>query len=259
VINGTTFNVTALSNTLIVNVADGFVNQTNSGVLLDFNPTLVQIQATDADGAVVNYYVLVPSATAIVIKDLTTDHLKVGTIIKLGENHKVKIVRVEEDFKKNVTIVSASLMVDGNKTGLSISLKNEGNLAFRVFGITLHGEFETTQTFEKQSDKHDETSVKVHAETLSFKVDGSSLIPLFGIGQAWASGNNNRGNEDKTSSSLTLQPGESVTLTFNGVIALETGNQNAKHAKVITPVEGNVYTLRLAGEGYQTLSVTATS
>ena len=40
VINGTTYNVTTLSNTLVVSVANSQINQTLSGVLVDFNPTL---------------------------------------------------------------------------------------------------------------------------------------------------------------------------------------------------------------------------
>jgi hypothetical protein len=55
VVNGATYNVTALSNTLVVSVANSQVNQTLSGVLVDFNPTLVQIQATDANGNLVYY------------------------------------------------------------------------------------------------------------------------------------------------------------------------------------------------------------
>lgn len=264
-INGATYNVTALSNTLVINVADGHINQTLSGVLVDFNPTLVQIQATDANGTLVDYYVLVPSATAVVIKDLDEAQLEVGTIVKLRENHRIKLVQVEEEFKKNVTIVSGSLSVNGNATGLSVTLKNNGDFAFRVFGLTLHGEFNVTQTLKERGDKgggHDvsETTTKVHPATIPFKVNGSSLVPLFGT--EWEHddehGRHNHGSSEL--SSLTLQPGDSVTLTFSGVIALQPGRVLGEHpSMVITPEVGSSYTLRLMGEGFQTFNVMATA
>lgn len=258
VINETSYNVTALSNTLVVNVADGYVNKTLSGVLLDFNPTLVQIQANDVEGAVVDYYVLVPSATALFVKDLSDAQLRVGTIVQLGEDQRIRLVSVEEEFKKNVTIVSASLTVEGETTALSVALKNEGDFAFRIFGITLHGEFKTTQTYKKHGNR-EETTVKVHSETIPFRVSEGSLVPLFGTGHQFQNDGNGHDDEDPTLTSLTLQPGETITLAFNGVIALQLGKQDAKHAKVITPIVDGSYTLRLTGEGFQTLSITATS
>lgn len=267
VVNGATYNVTALSNTLVINIADGHVNQTLSGVLLDFNPTLVQIQATDANGTLVDYYVLVPSATAIVIKDLSEDQLRVGTIVKIGENNRVRLIHVEDEFEKNVTIVSASLSVNGNATKLSVTLKNEGDYAFRVFGLTLHGEFNATRTWERgawerhhHGDEHgwqgmfEEIYEAVHPKTIPFKVNGSSLVPLFGTGHEHPFEH----EHDNELSALTLQPGENATLTFSGVIALQPENDDVDHpAIVITPIVGNNYTLRLMGEGFQTFNVTA--
>lgn len=265
VINGTPYDVTALSSTLVVNVADGYVNQTLSGVLLDFNPTLVQIQATDADGTLVNYYVLVPSATAVVINDLSEAQLRVGTIVKLGEHHRIRLIHVKEEFNKDVTIVSASLLVNNNVTTLSATLKNEGDYAFRVFGLTLHGEFNASRTWERnmweryhQGIAHEWQGMfenileRFHPSTLPFKISGSELLPLFGTYRE-------RNHEDIGFSSLTLQPGESAPLTFSGVIALQTGLDSDNPAMVITPVVGENYTLRLMGEGFQTFSVTATS
>ena len=263
VVNGVTYNVTALSSTLVIKVADGLVNQTLSGVLLDFNPTLVQIQATDANGTLVDYYVLVPSATAVVIKDLSEDQLRVGTIVKIGENHKVRLMRVQEEFKNNVTVVSASLSINGNATALSVTLKNEGNFAFRVFGLTLHGEFNATRNWEKKAwEKHHrgnehewkgikDTVEKIHPQTIPFKVNGSSLVPLFGTHRE------HDDSQDMKLSALTLQPGGSATLTFSGVIALQTEHDDIENpAMVITPIASENYTLRLMGEGFQTFSVT---
>jgi hypothetical protein len=257
VVNGTMYNVTALSNTLVVSVANSQVNQTLSGVLIDFNPTLVQIQATDTNGTLVYYYVLVPSATATIVTDLSREQTTVGTIVELGENNRARLVHVVEGFSKNVTIVSASLSVNGNVTRLSVTIKNEGNVTFRIFGLTLHGEFNATRTWEtiKQGHMLREVIVeRIHPDTIPFKANGSSLIPLFGDQDQEHGGE----HEDVAISSLSLQPGQSATLSFSGVITLQPGIMTGP-AMVVTPIVGDNYTVRLMGEGFQTFNVTATS
>jgi hypothetical protein len=259
VVGGVMYNVTALSDTLVVSVKNSQVNQTLSGVLIDFNPTLVQIQATDANGTLVYYYVLVPSATAMIIGDLSREQIKVGTIVELGQNNRVKLVHVVEEFSKNVTIVSASLSVNGNVTTLSVTIRNDGNFTFRAFGLTLHGEFNATRTWEKDEDDDmdHETIEKIHPKTIPFKLNGSSLIPLFGDRDDHK---HDGEHEDMELTSLTLQPGQNVTLSFSDVIALQPEKDFMKHpAMVVTPIVGGNYTIRLMGEGFQTFDVTATS
>ena len=256
VINAQTNNVTSLSDTFVVKVANGAVNKTLSGVLIDFNPTLVQIQASDENDITVYYYVLVPSANAMIVNDITSEHVKVGTIIQIGDNNRVQLVRVKEDFSKNLTIVSATLTVNGNATGLSVTLKNEGIVTFRVFGLTLHGEFNTTQNWGVKAfggGWHEEHRVRIHPETIPFKLNGTSLIPLYGILRE----HDEHGNPF---SSVTIKPGETLTLNFSGVIALYTGWKNDQNPLLtITPIVDGNYTLRLMGEGFQTFTVKATS
>ena len=253
VINAQTYNVTSLSDTFVVKVANGAVNKTLSGVLIDFNPTLVQIQASDENDTTVYYYVLVPSANAMIVNDITSEHVKVGTIIRIGDNNRVQLVRVKEDFSKNLTIVSAALTVNGNATGLSVTLKNEGDVTFRVFGLTLHGEFNTTTNWRAKMLRggwHEECRVRIHPETIPFKLSGTSLIPLYG----------NAGEHVNPFSSVTIKSGETLTLNFSGVIALYTGWKNDQNPLfAITPIVDGNYTLRLMGEGFQTFTVEATS
>ncbi len=251
VVNEQTYNVTSLSDTFVVKVVNGAVNKTLSGVLIDFNPTLVQIQASDENDTTVFYYVLVPSANAMIVNDITSAHVRVGTIIEIGENNRVRLVRVKEDFSKNLTIVSATLTVNGNTTGLSVTLKNEGNVTFRVFGLTLQGEFNTTQNWRIRGFGgrwHDECRVRVHPEAIPFKLNGTSLIPLWGTA----------GQRVNPFSSMTVEPGETLTLDFNGVIALYNVWNRDHPLFAITPVVNENYTLRLMGEGFQTFTVTAT-
>ena len=257
VVKGVMYNVTALSNTLVVSVKNSEVNQTLSGVLIDFNPTLVQIQATDANGTLVYYYVLVPSATATIVGDLSKEQIKVGTIVELGQNNRAKLVHVVEEFSKNVTIVSASLSVNGNVTTLSVTIRNDGNFTFRVFGLTLHGEFNATRTWKKEKDGETDEEIveRIHPDTIPFKVNGSSLIPLFGDQQ---NHEHDDEHENMELSSLVLQPGQSATLTFSDVIALQPEKDIMKHpAMVVTPIVGDSYTVRLMGEGFQTFNATA--
>ncbi len=253
-VNGTLYSVTALSNTLVISVANSQVNETLSGVLVDFNPTLVQIQATDSDGNLVNYYVLVPSATATVVTSLSKAQVKVGTIVELRQNDRERLVRVVQEFSKNVTIVSASLSVNGNATNLSVTLMNEGDITFKIFGLTLHGEFNATRTWKIKNwmgeMMREEFIERIHPNTIPFKANDSSLIPLFGTNH----------DDDNKISSLTLAPGESATLSFSGVIGFQPDIGMMKGpAIVVTPITGNNYTVRLMGEGFETLNVTASS
>lgn len=254
-VNGTLYTVTALSNTLVISVANSQVNETLSGVLVDFNPTLVQIQATDSDGNLVNYYVLVPSATATVVTSLSKAQIKVGTIVELRQNDRERLVRVVQEFSKNVTIVSASLSVNGNATSLSVTLMNEGDITFKIFGLTLQGEFNATRTWKMRMGEMGEIMnwvmvERIYPNTIPFKAKGSSLIPLFGTNH----------DDDNKISSLTLAPGESATLSFSGVIGFQPDMGMMKGpAIVVTPITGNIYTVRLMGEGFETLNVTATS
>jgi hypothetical protein len=255
VVNEQTYNVTSLSDTFVVKVVNGAVNKTLSGVLIDFNPTLVQIQASDENDMLVYYYVLVPSAKAIIVENLTSAHVKVGTIIKIGENNRVRLVRVKEDFSKNLTIVSATLTVNGNATGLSVTLKNEGDVSFRIFGLTLHGEFNTTQTWDVKPfghGWHKEYRVRIHPETIPFKLNGTTLIPLYGA--FW------KNELGKPFTSVSINPGETVAFNFNDVIALYTGwRQEQNPLFTITPIVDNDYTIRLRGEGFQTYTIKATA
>lgn len=250
--NAKTYNVTALSDTFVVKVANGEVNQTLSGVLIDFNPTLVQIQASDANDTTVYYYVLVPSANAMIVNGINAAHLKVGTIVQIGENNRVSLQRVMENFSKNVTIVSATLTVKGNSTNLSLTLENQGNVSFRIFGLTLNGEFNATKGFSDRQNMRDNHGwhEKTHPNTIPFKLSGASLVPLLGIGREH--------DEEHEFSSVTIQPGESLTLSFSGVIAFNADNGHGYGSVYsLTPIVDGNYTLRLTGEGFQTFTVKA--
>ncbi len=256
-VNGTVYSVTPLSNTLVMSIANSKVNETLSGVLVDFNPTLVQIRATDSNGNLVYYYVLVPSATATIVTSLSRAQVKVGTIVELGQNGREKLVRVVESFSKNLTIVNASLSVNGNVTSLNVTLKNTGDISFRICGLTLHGDFNMTPV-NMMPMMPTIVGMRTILDTIPFKVNGTSLIPLLGADAA-----------DMVTSALTLGPGQNATLTFSGVLELQRlcivkcppigVNPMIILLKkiVVTPIVGDTYTLRLMNEGFQTCNVIA--
>jgi hypothetical protein len=306
VINGTTYNVTTLSSTLVMSVANSRVNQTLSGVLVDFNPTLIEIQSVDANGNPTNYYVLAPSATATVVGSLDRSQIKVGTIVKIGQNGQARVARVEQSFSQDLSVTAASLSVSGNNTSLSVTLTNSGDVTFRVFGIMLQGDFNSnlnwTRPFQMPNRNQD---------TVPFQISNTSLVPIIGpnivmqpmippdvshmpitgaanllqpldmrmnqnpqnpgpISGGMGMGNGGQGlgpqggHDDRTgdaaSSYLALQPGQTVTLTFSGVIGLQHGEGfEGIPALTTTPIVGNTYTIQLTGEGFQTYTVTATT
>ena len=58
---------------------------------------------------------------------------------------------------------------------------------------------------------------------------------------------------------VVLQPGESITLTYSGVITVQQSPISSNSSPVTsTPIVGNTYTIELAGEGFQNYTVTAT-
>jgi hypothetical protein len=99
----------------------------------------------------------------------------------------------------------------------------------------------------------------VHPGTIPFRVNGSSLVPLLGSYQEHEEDRYKRSHEGPILSSITLQPGESITLTFDGIVGFQVGRDFAQHAVAIAPIVDGSYTLRLMGEGFQTYNVIATS
>jgi hypothetical protein len=296
-VNDVVYNVTTLSNTLVLDVANPQVNQTLSGVLIDFSPTLVQIQATDANGNLVNYYVLVPSATATIINGLDQAQVRVGTIVRIGQNGMERISKVVQDFSQNLTITSASLAGNGNTTSLSVTLQNQGDVTFNVFGVMVQGDFKQTSDYANQFQWPNNGSEGFGVHNIPFQVNGTSLVPMFGTepiietmqpmdspyeGQqagpslGMSSMGRFRGFQlpffgkgrqmqslgpqigQQGSTPLALAPGQTVTLTFSGVILLQPHGDFDNAGVVIIPIVGNTYNISLMGEGFSTYQVTAT-
>lgn len=258
-VDGTVYNVTALSSQLIISIANSQKMNQTLGVLFDFQPTLVQIQAINSTGGTENYFVLVPSATATIVTNVNSNHLKTGTIVKLEDNDKVKLIRVVQETSKKIVITDASLSVNGNVTNFSVTFKNAGNTNATISGLTLNGLFNVSSTKMQNNhndEEHGNQNMEIeHPKTIPFKINGTSLVPLLGSEDDWHGEHDE--NEGKRRG-LTLQPGQSVTLRFSGVLQLNPEHDEEKRKQtIITPISSETYTIRLMGEGYQTFNVTA--
>ena len=258
-INGEDYPVTILSEQLLVSIRKTKLNGTRMGALIDLRPTLVEIKAMNSTGGVISYYVLVPSATAIVKSNVHEDQSRIGTRSKLKDDDNEELDEKYHRASNNVIITQSNLSVSGNVTTLEISVKNNGEENATISGFTVHGNFavlpltasisqqhrRSGESDQSREDTHDDSD---HPDTIPFKISGSSLIPLFGD-------EDHEGNEDH--SRLKLKPGQSTTLTFSGIIQLHIdGHGKASHVAIV-PVTGGRYTIRTMGEGSQTFDVTA--
>jgi hypothetical protein len=260
-VKGTEYNVTALSSTITMTIENSLVNQSLSGVLIDFNPTLVQIQGTDVKGEAIDYFVLVPSATAHIVDNVQKEQSQIGTVVELDQQQKTQLDAGSNELLHNVIITSASLSVNGNTTNLEVSIKNEGNRAYDINGLILYGEFNSTLA-----------SQGVY-QTIPLKPNGSALVPFFGVGQHQndidqgnvneADGQNNNvdqgsRNEESELPALTLQPGQEVKLQFSDIVTLRQQENQATRKVTFLPILGNSYTLKIVGEGALTFTLKAT-
>jgi hypothetical protein len=67
-------------------------------------------------------------------------------------------------------------------------------------------------------------------------------------------------NGSAASTYVALQPGQSISFTYSGIISpQQNSNVIAISQAVITPMVGNIYNIEIAGEGFQTYTVTATA
>jgi hypothetical protein len=85
-------------------------------------------------------------------------------------------------------------------------------------------------------------------DSIPFKISGDTLTPIFGDMNPMG---------DWGTSRLVLKPGNSATLTFNGVISLHVDGRDKSPKVAVTPVKGNSYTIHLMSEGFKTFKVTA--
>lgn len=129
VINGTAYNVTVPSGVLSTTVTGaGRVSQ-NSSVLIDMSPIVVSIFTQNT-----TTFVLVPSVKAVFVGNSNIT-ARVGVRANLtGREHQEL-----EAATPSINITSASVVVTGNTTSLSITVRNTGNRSVMLRHLMLVG------------------------------------------------------------------------------------------------------------------------
>ena len=254
--------VTMLSDNLLVSLRETKLNGTKTGALIDLRPTLVQINAMNSTGSLVSYFVLSPSATAIVKSNVLDTQTQVGAKWRIGDDDNNKLSQEYRRASNNITVTSSSLSVKGNVTTLSVTIKNIGKANATISSITLSGDFNVTSTIagygqQNGKDKSGKPGMggmpwgfmgMDRPDSIPFKISGDTLTPIFGDMNAMG---------DWGTSRLVLKPGNSATLTFNGVISLHVDGRDKSPKVAVTPVKGNSYTIHLMSEGFKTFKVIA--
>jgi len=261
-INSVVYPVTMLSDNLLISIKQTKLNGTKTGALIDLRPTLVQIDATNSTGGLVSYYVLSPSASAIVKSNISDNEVKIGSKWRIGNNDNDKLDQEFRRASNNVTVTMSSLSVKGNVTSLSVTIKNIGKANATLSSLTISGDFNVTSSiagYGQQNGKGKSGKPGIggmggglmgmgHPDVVPFRISGNTLTPIFGDMFPMA---------EIGSSRLVLKPGSTATLTFTGVISLHIDGRGRSPKVAITPVKGSKYTIRMMGEGFKTFTVTA--
>ncbi len=265
-VSGVVYPVTLLSDQLLINIKSR-LNGTKTAALIDLRPTLLEINATNSTGGSVKYFVLSPSATAVIKGSVDETQSKIGSRWHLNDNDNRDLNKEYSRASSNVTISDPTLSVKGNVTTFSVTLKNVGKSNATLMSLNLQGDFNSTFSWfvKEQSTKGrggmgqgmgkggmpgpGGVMMKDHPEAIPFRISGGKLVPFFGE-DLHDSGANGK---------LVLKPGESVTLTYSGVLQIRSDGWGKSPSVVVKPVVGKSYTLHVMGNGSETTNVTATA
>ena len=259
-VNGTVQAVTPISNEITFSVGQpAGANQNLTGAILDLTPSLAQTEVVNASsGATANSFVFVPSGVAIGSSNMNQSQAHIGDRTKLSAADAGKLDSAQSQADSSFAVTSELLSVSGNKTTFSVTLKNSGSSNATIFGLLLSGQLNMSMTLPIPCNPLAPVCPKsvlsiVHPGVIPFRVNETSLQPLLGFEGQQAIGN---------VSSITIAAGQSVTLSFSGVIGVQVSSLAGGHASVspsiaLAPVAGQSYTIRLMGVGFLTFQVTA--
>jgi len=242
-INGVGYPVTILTDQLILSLRGTKLNGTTTGALIDLRPTLVRIKASDSNGEKASYYVLVPSATAIVRPNVNEDQKQTGAKSHLDDDENEDLNEEYERARHHIAITDATLSVSGDETNLTVTLENTGSETARFNGLKVQGDFKTNPDVTIKIDEGDDDD---DHDGILFKISGNKLIPL-----------PEKEDEESDNSTREMKPGESLTLSFRGVTKLTPHEDSEGTEITITPVKGSVYTIRLLGQASEPYQATA--
>ncbi len=133
-INGNTYNVSVPNNRLLVKISGS--NSTSGGVLVEVNPTVLQIYSGNQ-----TIFVMVPSARAVAIGgsivNSTSASVGFRGRLKASEHEHLKLA------SSNISITSAAISQVGNSTRLSITVRNNANTSAVLKHVLVYGYMQT--------------------------------------------------------------------------------------------------------------------
>jgi len=247
-----TLPVEIVSNQLIFPINDTTLTGATTGVLIDIQPRVIQVDDVDANGQPVSYYVLLPSATAVVKKNVSESQRGVGNRNKLSDDDNDELEQAQAQASMDLSIVEGAAKTyvkieADSKTKITVTLKNEGAESVVVRGLAVFGDF----TFSKQMPSNSKGKGNEggkdndHPRAIPFLItSGGALVPR--MGDDHEHGGLNSGYE--------ILAGGTATFTFEGVLGMGSNGHGNTSPTTITGTVGNVYSIRIDG---QTLDVTA--
>ncbi len=132
-INGTTSSVTVPSRNVTAHITGASKLNATSGFLMDLSPTIATIYTSNS-----TIFVMVPSVRAIVIggKNVSS-HASIGSSAKLNDSVKARL----EAIKPNISIVSSSISSSGNRTDISVTVKDNSNRSVMLRHMLVFGNY----------------------------------------------------------------------------------------------------------------------
>lgn len=134
-VNNVSYNVTVPSGSLSVRLSQHLSSKNgSSGVLISLSPVIVQIYTSNS-----TVFVMVPSVRAIVVgnSQIGRSAFRVGARERLNAS-------LNSEFERssgNISIQSASISALGNRTYISVTVKNNGNSTVDLKHVFIHGIF----------------------------------------------------------------------------------------------------------------------
>lgn len=217
-ISGITYPVDLLSNQLVFPITDTTLTGTTTGVLIDLHPKVIQVDDVDANGAPVSYYVLLPSATAVVKKNVSESERGVGNRNKLSKDDDDELSQAQAQSSTELSIVpgAANTYVKieaGDKTKIVVTLKNAGAESVVVRGLTVFGDFTFSKQMPSSSKGKGNEGGKEndHPRAIPFQITSNGkLVPR--MGDDHGQGGLNSGYE--------IAAGATATFTFEDVLGM---------------------------------------
>ena len=132
-INGTTSSVTLPNRNVTAHITGASKLNATSGFLMDLSPTIATIYTSNS-----TIFVMVPSVRAIVIggKNVSS-HASIGSSERLNGSVKARL----EAIKPNISIVSSSISSVGNRTDISVTVKDNSNRSVMLRHMLVFGNY----------------------------------------------------------------------------------------------------------------------